>query len=1413
MRKLLSLAVVLALPLATSAAERDCLVSFSGAEQDVCTGNATTAAPTLQGLLSLDAVADSTLRLVKFNGPITTEQRAAVEAAGARILSYAPHYAYIVRMSPSRDTAMKAIDGVTWSGPLLPALKVDPNIYNQLQSGGIVEGLDIDSLEISIDTDASRGDVRSAFASVRGLSVTNVVESAGELRVRAMFAPSLLSSAVEELALRDDVVAVSFRRPMRLSNSQGHWLHQSGKNTPTPQMPIWNKGLYGCGQIVGELDTGLYMDNVAFKDASQNLPISVCTTGTSCTSITPNLNARKVVSYYKWSGLSGGSWADNHGHGTHVAGSIIGNDNVANPGTDCANFTTPGGDTNLDGMAPGAKLVMQESGGNLAYLNTMGGTPYHAADIAYQNGARIHSNSWGGGCTNQFGQCVSGCTITYDESSRDADKIMQDRSDLLMVFAAGNDARACPNGNNVGSPGNAKNVLTIGGNARGTNGNNTYTSSSRGPTLDSRTKPDLTAQAVGIISASRTTNGTTAMSGTSMATPTAAGNAALVRDYLARGFYPSGVKTPADAIPNPSGALVKAIMAAGAFKMTGSGVGVNPGQDQGFGRILLDDSLYFAGDASQLYIQDATGGLATGGTANYSVNVTGPERLTFILTWSDVAAAVNASPATVNSLRLEVQAPNGDVWTQKLPAGYNVNNADPTQSTATSNYDDINTLQRIQFDTPTPGTYQIRVRGINVPQGPQKFALAATGTFIPGGVTTYTVTPSVGTQSGTISPATPQTVSEGSSATFTLAPASGFQVDNVGGTCGGTLTGLSYVTNAVTANCTVIANFKVADANSLVCSNTINHAIANNIDGTSVNWITGDIQDADVSGYHFNPYNNSNQLTFWWQTGAPNIAGVSSSATSSDFRVLQDGAVVGPSSIWSTTNNPGPAAWAAGADGYLGFRFDCSTLPTAPANGICYGYVHLKTTAPNGFPATLVDYCYDKAGNAVTIGGGTPGGDPVASITPTAISLSAEQGTSDSKPLTIANTGGGSLTYTITESAVARPTSSFATASLRTDKLGNAISGTLSANPNAVNGALGRPVTLLATDISQMTDNTPGDEGVSCGQQSTSTADNSWWRRFYFNEHPAVGASATVQSVKVSTGSISIPSGVPSTINLYTLPHSTPVNTIPTGSLTLIGTANFTATGSLQTITVPVTGAIDDTAGKDLVVEWHTEGNASGGQFFPGANASPQTHPTFISSAACSITDPTATADINFPDFHLTMVVTLDDGGTQPEPGCDNPSDIPWLSATPTSGAVAGGSSSTVTVAGNAGSMAAGSYTANVCVATNDPTHAMTAVPVTLNVTQPASSAIPAPSPVPTSTRTTAAAWPSSGRTREPATPAWLRPRAPPGWSCRPVTSSARARPSPRRRVRPPTGVPAWMATSASASAAPRRVRATATRT
>jgi Divergent InlB B-repeat domain len=75
--------------------------------------------------------------------------------------------------------------------------------------------------------------------------------------------------------------------------------------------------------------------------------------------------------------------------------------------------------------------------------------------------------------------------------------------------------------------------------------------------------------------------------------------------------------------------------------------------------------------------------------------------------------------------------------------------------------------------------------------------------------TTHVVTPSVNGGNGAIAPNTTQTVNDGATTSFTLTPSSGFHIAGVAGTCGGTLTGSSYTTNAVTADCTVIASFAV----------------------------------------------------------------------------------------------------------------------------------------------------------------------------------------------------------------------------------------------------------------------------------------------------------------------------------------------------------------------------------------------------------------------------------------------------------------------------------------------------------------------------------------------------------------------------------------------------------------------------
>ena len=348
--------------------------------------------------------------------------------------------------------------------------------------------------------------------------------------------------------------------------------------------------------------------------------------------------------------------------------------------------------------------------------------------------------------------------------------------------------------------------------------------------------------------------------------------------------------------------------------------------------------------------------------------------------------------------------------------------------------------------------------------------------------------------------------------------------------------------------------------------------------------------------------------------------------------------------------------------------------------------------------------------------------DPIAEITPIALDLSAVTHGSSSAQLSIANLGGSDLVYSIATADVAAgpAATSYKTSAARRASATSArplVGWQRALDAGATNG-FGAAVVLDEFSISQMTDNTPGDHGVSCGDEEVgSTAANSWWRRFYFDEHAQVGANADIRSVTVSAGSIAIAGGLPVTINLYTIAHATAVNTIPTAGLTLIGSGTGTFTQGLESLTIPVNGLIADTAGLDLVVELHTEGNASGGQWFPGANATAETHPTFLSAPECGLDEPATAASINFADFHLTMVVTLDDGAGGAT--CENPASVPWLQIPQPDGSVAPGLSGSVSLIADANGLAPGTHEANLCVTTNDPTQPIVAVPVSFVVSAP----------------------------------------------------------------------------------------------
>jgi subtilisin family serine protease len=342
---------------------------------------------------------------------------------------------------------------------------------------------------------------------------------------------------------------------------------------------------------------------------------------------------------------------------------------------------------------------------------------------------------------------------------------------------------------------------------------------------------------------------------------------------------------------------------------------------------------------------------------------------------------------------------------------------------------------------------------------------------------------------------------------------------------------------------------------------------------------------------------------------------------------------------------------------------------------------------------------------------------PQASITPTILNLQAVEGGSASGGLVINNQAVGALQFDIDTALAAHAQHLLVTkqAAERRASFASAADGRgkITRLTDAASGTEAPAFVLGDSQISQMADNTPrAGYGVACTIGDQATADNSWWRRFYFNEHPSVGAHAQINAVTVASEQ---GEPIPVTINVYTVPHGVQPETIPTSQLTLIGTGSGMVGGNLATSTIRLYNTVVvDTAANDVVVEYHIDGSPFN-LFLPGANGSPQTHQSFLSSAACGLTQPVSTETLGLAGSHLIFVLDVSEIG-DPALGCDAASILPWLSISPASGRIEGVGSAAIAVNANAADLSAGAHRGLICLNTNDPLHPRFEIPLTFTV-------------------------------------------------------------------------------------------------
>ncbi len=621
--------------------------------------------------------------LVQTSGPITPSWRTALEEAGATPYGYVSEFAFLVGMPTASRDALSARGEVAWIGAFHPAYKISPAIGS-----------------LALVTPERQQDPRLSllvrvFRDPHG--VAEQVEDLGAVVADVTddgFSRRLVVKAVAELvpsiARLHEVWWIEEQPEFLLMNNTTKWVTQSNVSGWTP---LWDHGLYGEGTLATIMDSGVDYNSCWFRESG---------------SAAPGPNHRKVIDYSIFGGGVAYDGCD-VGHGSHVAGTMCGDQSYINPGN-----------TNYNGMAYKAKMTVQDVGaddwsacnlGTIAVPSSLT-QPFNAS---YNLGARVHQNSWGS------------TSNAYDGYSVDVDYAMWTHPEFLVCFAAGNSG---PNSGTVGSPGTAKNCVTVGSCRQAPEQNTMAGYSSRGPASDGRLKPTVTAPGgespVYITSVDNhpgnppsptCATASSPFQGTSMATPCVSGMALNVQQYFQDGYYPEG---EAGGDPFwPSAALVKAMLVAATQDMA---TGDIPNNNEGWGRILMDQSIYFDGDTRELIAEDVTPGLTTGQTWTTELTVDdASEPLAVTLVWTDYPGTSGGGVKLVNDLDLTVTAPGGTQYRGNVFSG--------GHSVSGGTHDRLNVEECVRLASTPAGAYTVEVRGYNVPQGPQPFAVVVNGGF------------------------------------------------------------------------------------------------------------------------------------------------------------------------------------------------------------------------------------------------------------------------------------------------------------------------------------------------------------------------------------------------------------------------------------------------------------------------------------------------------------------------------------------------------------------------------------------------------------------------------------------------------------------------------------------------------------
>jgi hypothetical protein len=398
-------------------------------------------------------------------------------------------------------------------------------------------------------------------------------------------------------------------------------------------------------------------------------------------------------------------------HATHVAGTI----------------GASGFQASAKGMAPLVAIDSYDWNSDSAEMTAVGAA---TTSDSFATKIPLSNHSYGfNAVTADMGR--------YETECNTLDALALSLPYYLVFWAAGNEQTDLPSLGGYQSitfNGLAKNVLTVGaGNDAVTSGVRDSTKgtlasfSSMGPCDDGRIKPDLVANGVNVNSSVATSDTAydATYSGTSMATPNAAGSAALLVQLYSREFSSQRMRS----------SMLKALLI-----HTTDDVG-RPGPDYQYGwgylnvKAAADVILaHKASLASPKMVDDSVSSSSKTKSYNYVWDGASPLKAT--LCWTDPAGAAQTgtdsrTPNLKHNLDLKITAPDGTTIYQPytMPFVGTWTQASMTLN-ATKGKNNVDNVERVDVPTPTQtGTYIVTVSlDGTLTTSTQAFSLVVTGT-------------------------------------------------------------------------------------------------------------------------------------------------------------------------------------------------------------------------------------------------------------------------------------------------------------------------------------------------------------------------------------------------------------------------------------------------------------------------------------------------------------------------------------------------------------------------------------------------------------------------------------------------------------------------------------------------------------